>query len=133
MAVKKFDPTGDFAAHIVRYLLQKAKEALGSGVSASEGDFTWQTFGKVNGPLAQSISDVHPGGQHDHQRLARVNYNRQASKFVRWLADGRGELTRPQETSVVYSSLIPCLFSLLRLGHVSSRISENICTQSRTD
>jgi hypothetical protein len=78
--LKKFDPAGDFACQIVRYLIHKAKEA-------SEGDYTWKTCES----LARSISDNHPGGQGDNCRLARINFNRQATKFVDWLANGRGK------------------------------------------
>jgi hypothetical protein len=88
---KKFDPTGDFACQIVRYLIHKAKEARDQGVNASEGDYTWKTFAKECESLARSISDNHPGGQGDNCRLARINFNRQATKFVDWLANGRGK------------------------------------------
>jgi hypothetical protein len=86
----KFDPFGEFSASIARYCIQKAQEALGQGVNASEGDYSWQTFAKDQASLAKSIADRHPGGQSDHYRLARTNYNRQASKFQEWLASGRG-------------------------------------------
>jgi hypothetical protein len=89
--LKKFDPTGDFACQIVRYLIHKAKEARDQGVNASEGDYTWKTFAKECESLARSIADNHPGGQSDNCRLARINFNRQATKFVDWLANGRGK------------------------------------------
>lgn len=126
MAVKKFDPIGDFAVQIVRYLIHKAKEAITQGINASEGDYTWQTFVKESGSLAQSISDLHPGGQHDHQRLARVNFNRQATKFIRWLADGRGKTMGRQQLCLWPN----CPSNIIT---VSSRISKNICRKNWID
>ena len=87
----RFDPHGEFAASIARYCIQKAQEALGQGVNASEGDYSWESFRKESSSLAKTIADKHPGGQADHYRLARNNYNKQAAKFVDWLASGRGK------------------------------------------
>jgi hypothetical protein len=61
----RFDPTGDFALSIVRYLIQKAKDALAQGINASEGDYSWQTFASEAESLVKSIAEKHPGGQHD--------------------------------------------------------------------
>ena len=102
--MKKFDPTGDFACQIVRYLIHKAKEAQDQGVNASEGDYTWKTFAKECESLAQSIADNHPGGEGDNCRLARINYNKQATKFVDWLANGRGKCL-----------LLPAIFGVVLL------------------
>jgi hypothetical protein len=88
----RFDPTGEFAASITRYLIQKAQEALHQGVNASEGHFTWETFRRECGSLVQSIANKHPGGQSDPSRLARNNFKKQATKFTEWLASGRGKL-----------------------------------------
>jgi hypothetical protein len=86
----RFDPQGEFSLSIARYLLQKAQEALGQGVSAKDADFAWETFRKECFTLAKSIADRHPGGKSDSFRLARVNFNKQASRFVQWLSSGRG-------------------------------------------
>lgn len=87
----RFDPSGQLSSSIARYCITKAQETLGQGISASEGDYSWETFKKDNSSLAQSIADKHPGGPGDHFRLARSNYNKQKDKFISWLASGRGK------------------------------------------
>ena len=47
------------AADIVQYLLKKSKEALSSGVSASEADFDWKTFQKEESRLVETIANKH--------------------------------------------------------------------------
>jgi len=88
----RFDPNGDFSLNIHQYLLNKAKEGIELGVNGSEADYSWQTFFKECESLAKAIAHKHPGGQSDSFRLARTNFHRQASRFVNWLANGRGKL-----------------------------------------
>jgi hypothetical protein len=87
----RFDPTGELAASIACYCIQKAQEALGQGVNASEGDYTWETFKKDSASCAKYIAERHPGGQSDPFRLACTNYATQVKKFLEWLASGRGK------------------------------------------
>ena len=100
-----FQPFGEFAKQIVFYLIQKANEAKESGINASEGDFSWDTFRSQNDSLCQAIAEKHPGGQSDNLRLCRNNFNTQKKRFTDWLASGRGK-QKPCSAFVAASDLL---------------------------
>lgn len=101
-----FKPNGDLSLGINRWLLKKAKDAVGEGLSPAEGDFTWETFEIECDSLIDAIKAEHPSSKGDSTRKARNNLERQRNRFRNWLHTAAGyPNTFAQKAGLIASKL----------------------------
>lgn len=86
-----FERNGAFAVFYSRWCLDQVRRALTQGLQPDAADLTWGHFCRHNQAYANTVADAHPGTGGDKLKLARQNFDKQAKRLLKWIADGKGK------------------------------------------